>query len=110
MLGFTSNSLEKFICWAVKGSENIQTRRSLFQAKPGWLESVTRVVVITEVTKSQRNRRQQRRLQIFPKKFYVRGLQISCKVVDLLAQKLLNDMTLNSVSSDELVSTYQTKL
>ena len=26
-------------------------------------------------------------------KFYVRGLDNSCKVVDLLAQKLLNDMT-----------------
>ena len=28
-------------------------------------------------------------------KFYVRGLENSCKVVDLLAQKLLNDMTLD---------------
>ena len=28
-------------------------------------------------------------------KFYVRGLENSCKVVDLLTQKLLNDMTLD---------------
>ena len=28
-------------------------------------------------------------------RFYVRGLENSCKVVDLLAQKLLNDMTLD---------------
>ena len=28
-------------------------------------------------------------------KFYVQGLENSCKVVDLLAQKLLNDMTLD---------------
>ena len=51
--------------------------------------------IITEVTKSQRNRRRQRRLQIFLKKICVQGLENSCKVVDLLAQKLLNDMTLD---------------
>ena len=42
----------------------------------------------TEVTKSQGNRRQQRRLQIF--------LKNSCKVVDLLVQKLLNYTALDS--------------
>ena len=31
----------------------------------------------------------------FSEKFYVRSLKNSCKVVDLLAQKLSNDMTLN---------------
>ena len=53
------------------------------------------IYAITEVTKSQsqRNRRRQRD---FSEKFYVRGLENSCKAVDLLAQKLLNDMTLDS--------------
>ena len=31
----------------------------------------------------------------FSEKFYVRGLKNSCKVVDLLVQKLLNDMTMD---------------
>ena len=46
-----------------------------------------------EVTKSQRNRRRQRRLQIFQKKFAFKAWKIKCKVVDLSVQKLLNDMT-----------------
>ena len=47
---------------------------------------------ISEVMKSQRNRRRQRRLQIFPKSS---SLENKNKVVDLIAQKPLNDMTLN---------------
>ena len=45
--------------------------------------------------KSQCNRRQQRRLQIFQKKFYIQSLEHKHKVVDLTVQKLLNDMTLD---------------
>ena len=48
----------------------------------------------SEVTKSQRNRRRQRRPQIF-KKFYIQSWKNKYEVVDLLVQKLLNDMTLD---------------
>ena len=56
-----------------------------------WLPSWS----ISEVTKSQRNRRRQRRLQIFQKKFYIQSCKNKNKVVDSLVQKLLNDMTLD---------------
>ena len=53
-----------------------------------------RVVYSSEVTKSQRNRRWQRRLQII-KKFHIQSSENKYKVVDLPVQKLLNDMTLD---------------
>ena len=51
-------------------------------------------VGISEVTKSQHNRRQQHRLQIVHKIVTFRAWKIK-KTVDLLVQKLLNDMTLD---------------
>ena len=61
-------------------------------AKP-WLGGV--FVIISELTKSQHNRRRQCIDFRSLKKFYIQSLENKYKVVDLLVQKLLNEMTLD---------------
>ena len=57
----------------------------------------------SEVTKSQRNRRPQRRFPIF-QKIYIQSLENKYKVVDLLVQKLLNDKTFFELTSADDLS------
>ena len=59
----------------------------------------------SEVTKSQRNRRRQRRLQIC-QKIYMQSLENKYLMVDLFVQKLLNDH-FESILANEFLSAYR---
>ena len=74
--------------WSVLSIDKLVTWQHLLIKRTGVEGFVMLKVSNSEVTKSQRNRRRQRRLQIYPKKIYIQNLENKYKVVDLLVQKL----------------------